>query len=74
MTLRLHVDAAEAMHAKRVLDPLVVLGRGQQPDHVGAAEDQRLAVAPTLHTATLRPKRSSDNLEQPFEVDLLEDG
>ena len=49
MALRLHVDAAEAVHPEGVLDAVDVLGRGEQPDHVRAAEDQRLAVAPALH-------------------------
>ena len=48
MALRLHVDAAVAVHAEGVLDAVDVLGGRQQADHVGAAEDQRLAVPPAL--------------------------
>ncbi len=46
--LRLHVDPTQPVHAERVLDAVVVLGRRQQPDHVRAAQDERLAVSPAL--------------------------
>ena len=36
MALRLHVDAAEAVHTKCVLDAVDVLGRREQADHVRA--------------------------------------
>ena len=54
MPLRLHVDAAEAVHAEGVLDAVDVLAGGEEADHVAAAQDQRLAVPPALgHAATL---------------------
>ena len=55
MPLRLHVHAAEAVHAEGVLDAVDVLGGREQPDHVRAAEDQGLLVPPALrHAATLQ--------------------
>ncbi len=48
VALRLHVDAAEAVHPERVLDAVDVLGRREEAHHVGAAEDQGLAVTPAL--------------------------
>ena len=61
VALRLHVDATQPVHAERVLDAVVVLGRRQQPDHVRAAQDQRLAVSPALGHGRqlLRPRGAS---------------
>src|SRR5829696_4443473 len=58
VALGFHVDPPEPVHAEGVLDAVVVLGRGHQPHHVRAAENQRLTVPPALHRPTLRSTRA----------------
>ena len=74
MPLRLHVDAPQAVHAEGVLDAVDVLGRGEQPDHVRAPEDQRLAVAPALHARDSTSGSSSlHKVDERGQVDVLVD-
>src|SRR5207244_3866309 len=49
VTLRFHDVPALAVHAVRLLDAGHVFGRRHQSHHVGATQDQGLAVAPALH-------------------------
>jgi hypothetical protein len=48
VAFRVHAKTTFAMHSIGLLDTADVLGGRQQPDHVGAAQDQRLAVAPAF--------------------------
>ena len=65
MALRLHVDAPEPVHPERVLDAVDILGGREQPDHVRAAEDERLTVPPALHRAILCPLRRARSAARP---------
>src|SRR5581483_6651537 len=61
--LRIHIEAALSMHPVGLFDASVVLRRREQAHHLGAAQDQRLAMTPTLrrylttaaHRSSLRP-------------------
>src|SRR5439155_26040219 len=48
VTLRVHVEPTLAVHAVGLFDTLDVLRRRDETHDVGAAEDQRLAIAPAL--------------------------
>ena len=71
--LRLHVHAPQAVHAEGVLDAVDVLRRREQADHVRAPEDQRLAIAPALHDATLGADVVLHKVDERGQVDVLVD-